>query len=727
MPDLLARAGMVPVRHGHLLPLRPVGSVPIGTAAALLETEDGGVVSVWGMVQSLWLPGDVIGRRLGAVMLSMSDAASKSDIAAGFGVDSTTLRDWVIDFEHGGLEALAPGRRGPKGPSKLTAELAVTIRSLRAKGATLLSIAETTGVSTDTVRRALAASGAGEVRPTARSVAAPPATSTELVPLARPLDRSPERALARFGLLQGAEPVICEGASLPFAGSLIVLPVLLVTGLLGALDEVYGSARSAFYSLRSLALSLVFSALLGECRVEGLSRIDPVAIGRLIGLDRAPEVGTMRRRMEELAELRRSSELLTALARAHVVAHPEAMGILYIDGHVRAYHGGADLPRAHLARARIAMAATTDSWLTDERGDALLVWSSAPGASLTGELKLAATQVRELLGPDAHPTIGFDRGGYSPACFAELSRLGFDILTYRKAPFPAEPRGSFSPYVVKDGFGHEQTYFLSERNVRLPYDKKRRYFACRQVTRLDEESGHQTPVLTTWPAERPSAEVATSMFHRWREENMFRFMRPRGLDAMDSYAKVDDDPTRLVPNRAKKAAKTELSKATASLAKAEEAEGRLALSGDDAGTAEVRAAYDEAVAAVAEMRAAYRAIPAKITLGEARSHQTRLDDERKRLHDAIRMAAFNAESALARALGPHYRRAEDEAHSLLAEAFKVSGDVEVIGDECHVRLDPLSAPRRSRAIAALCAELSETETPYPGTNLRLVFSVKGCC
>jgi hypothetical protein len=103
----------------------------------------------------------------------------------------------------------------------------------------------------------------------------------------------------------------------------------------------------------------------------------------------------------------------------------------------------------------------------------------------------------------------------------------------------------------------------------------------------------------------------------------------------------------------------------------------------------------------------------------------RLDDERKRIHDAIRMATWNAESALARALGPHYARAEDEAHSLLAEAFKAPADFEVAGGELHVRLDPLSAPRRSRAIAGLCAELTATETIYPGTELRIVYSVKG--
>lgn len=89
------------------------------------------------------------------------------------------------------------------------------------------------------------------------------------------------------------------------------------------------------------------------------------------------------------------------------------------------------------------------------------------------------------------------------------------------------------------------------------------------------------------------------------------------------------------------------------------------------------------------------------------------------------MARWNAEKALARGLGPHYSRAEDEAHSLLAETFSASADMEIVGDELHVRLEPLSAPRRSRAIAALCQEMTATETIYPGTELCIVYSVKG--
>ena len=715
--EVLAGAGMVDVRSGQPLPLRPAGSMAIGPAASMLEDDQGGMTFVWGMANSCWNAGDVVGWRLAAVTLVATKAAHHGEVAEAFGVDPDTLRKWRRAWEKDGAEGLRSEKRGPKGPSKLTEEIAEAIRDARREGKTLAQIAALSGVSTDTVRRALSAGVAG--KPAGAGDDPGGGDGKALEPLARPEARDAERALAHAGLLDGAPPLICEGASLPFVGALLILPGLAVTGLVDAAEKVLGVPKAAFYSMRSLLLSLVFCALLGAPRAEGLTRMDPVALGRLIGLDRAPEVKTIRRRMQALAGLRRSEQLLMALARHHVDAHLDAMGVLYVDGHVRAYHGGADLPRAHLARARIAMAATTDTWLADSAGRAVLVWSSPPGAALTGELREAAKAVRDLLGPDATPIICFDRGGWSPATFAELVAMGFDILTYRKAPLAREPRSAFRSYQVTDAFGHSCDYLLSDRAVRIYYDRRRHYFACRQVTRLDEKTGHQTQVLTSRRSLEVT-EVATKMFGRWREENLFRFMRPRGLDAMDSYAKIEDDPARVVPNPAKAGMKTQLASARAAVAAAKQA--AFGEGGDDEAKA---LSVDQAQAALDSLKAESATIPAKVPLGDIRPDAVRLDDERKRLHDAVRMATWNAEHALAAALRAHYARAEDEAHSLLAEAFSASADLEIIDDELHVRLEALSAPRRSRAIARLCAELNATETVYPGTNLRLVYSVKG--
>ena len=102
-----------------------------------------------------------------------------------------------------------------------------------------------------------------------------------------------------------------------------------------------------------------------------------------------------------------------------------------------------------------------------------------------------------------------------------------------------------------------------------------------------------------------------------------------------------------------------------------------------------------------------------------------LDEERKLLTHAIAVAAHNAESTLARMLRPYYSRADDEARALLREAFTLSGDLHISGDTLHVRLDPATAPRRSRALHALCQQLTETGTRYPDTNPTISYGVKG--
>ena len=712
------------MRRGQQLPLAPAGSVAVAPGVDLLEVDEGGVVFVWGRATWCWEPRDVMARRLAAVQLVETRSARHGEVAAGFGTDPDTLRRWRGAYGQGGVEALRPAKRGPTGPSKLTDDVVAEIRRLRALGSSMDEVAAAVGLSRNSVSRALA----GDAAVSAGGEDDEATTGAALEPLARPEPRTDEREAARCGALGEAAPVICEGASLPLVGALVILPALVATGLVEVAEEVYGRARVSFYGLRSLVLSVVFAVLLGEPRAEGVTRIDPVDAGRLLGLDRAPEVKTIRRRIERLATEHKADRLLAGLAARHAAAHDEAMGVLYVDGHVRAYHGGADVPKAHVARIRLSMPAEVDTWVADANGDGLLVWSAPPGASLVGELRRVATEVRALVGPDRRPTIAFDRGGWSPKLFAELADGGFEILTYRKKPCRAEPRSAFVAHTFVDDRGRRQDYWLADRRVRISYKDhaKERYFACRQITRLDPATGHQTQILTTRTDAEP-APLAYAMFSRWRQENFFRYMRAHyAIDGLDAYATVGDDPKRMVANPARKESDRHLSEARQRLAAAEAEEGRATVAGrrTKAETEKMADAFAEARAEIDRLEAAARAIPAKAPLGDSHPAAARLDPERKRIHDAIRMATYNAESALARLLAPHYSRAEDEARSLLREIFRSPADLRIIGNELHVNINALSAPRRSRALAGLCADLTATQTTYPGTSLSLVYAVK---
>jgi len=118
------------------LPLLPAGAAEIAPGVGLVTgAGGGGLVSVHGLATFAWDAGDEAGRRLAAVQLVRLRAVSQAQAAAAFGVDPVTVWRWDQALAAGGVAGLVPARRGPKGASKLTPELAARIRELEAAGA----------------------------------------------------------------------------------------------------------------------------------------------------------------------------------------------------------------------------------------------------------------------------------------------------------------------------------------------------------------------------------------------------------------------------------------------------------------------------------------------------------------------------------------------------------------------------------------------------------------
>ena len=137
------------------LPVAPVPGVGIGPAVLLVEDADGGRVFLHGNLIHAWDAGDEAGRRLAAVQLVECGAASATQVAAGFGVGPVTVWRWRRARAASGTTGLAPGKTGPKGPSKVTDEVAAQMGARRAAGETLEQIATAFGVSEFAVRQGL--------------------------------------------------------------------------------------------------------------------------------------------------------------------------------------------------------------------------------------------------------------------------------------------------------------------------------------------------------------------------------------------------------------------------------------------------------------------------------------------------------------------------------------------------------------------------------------------
>ena len=706
------------------LPLMPEGAIPLGDAACVTVGEHGGAVWVWDRLWWSWQAGDEAGRRLAVVQLAAAKVAKRVQIAAAFEVTPETVWRWCRDYERDGIDGLVPAKSGPKGAWKLTAEVVDQIVTLDSQGLTQAAVAEQVGVSSFSVRQVLR-----DRRQPAPSTDAAGEDAEALPVLAAPQPRTVERQAARYGQLQEAAPRITEGGQLPLVGLLLALPALEATGLLEVAGQVYGRLKNGFYGLRSVLLALVLLALLREPRAEGATRVVPADLGRILALDRAPEVGTIRRRLAEIAERGKAGELIGGLARRHVDTHREAVGFFYIDGHVRAYHGTHKLPKAHVARMRISMPATLETWVSDVNGDPIMVVIAPPSASTAAEVRRLLPDLAQLA-DGRRTTVVFDRGGWSPDLFAHLLDHSFDLLTYRKGDVRPEPNAAFTEHLWVDERGVEHRYELADRTVRIQLSAAgakrhgRKTLTLRQIVRRSPD-GHQTPIVTS-RLDLPAVQVAARMFNRWRQENYFRYGRQHfALDGLDTYAAIADDPDRSVPNPAKRDASRTIKQLEATIASGEATLGRHRNNAASSSTlTELEATLDQVRSQLDDARQAAAAIPARVPLATIAPDARLLNSETKLITHACRIAAYNTESSLARLLAPHYARAADEARSLLREAFTLAGDIQIIDGRLHVTLNPASAPRRSRALAALCEQLNDTDTVYPGTDLVLRYAVK---
>jgi len=655
--------------------------------------------------------------------------AKKTELAMAVGRHRNTIARHEATLASGGVAGLRTRKPGPKAPHKLKGRRLAQAQSLLEQGLSIRETARRVGVTHPTILHAL---GQGRLRkPEAQMgprVAGPAERAQEdlLSQAGVAVRRHTERMLASVGRLAEALPRFEPAEGVRHVGVLLALPALLSLGLLQIGERVYQPLRNGFYGLRSMLLVLAVMALLRIRSPERLQYEAPGELGRLLGLDRFLEVKTLRRKLSEMAEQEQALAFARGLAEHWVEQTREFLGFLYVDGHVRAYHGEKhSLPQAYVARRRLAMPAVTDFWVNDTRSDPLFWITSPTNDSLVSMLEgKLLPQIRELVG-ERRVTVVFDRGGWSPDLFRKMAGWGFDVLTYRKGKQEPWPEENFLVYLgVVDG--REVEYELGERSVRV-----KKGFWMREIRRRRGE--HQTAILTT-RQDLDALELAYRMFHRWRQENFFRYMRQHyALDDLLTYASKPADPDRLVPNQERQKLESERRRLQTERKKLLAEYGEKARHATGAGkpAEQQRAGLERELAkleaGIEALTAQIRELPRRVPLKERMPENeiVELESERKNLSNALKMIAYRAETGLVSVLAPHYERSEEEGRSLVREMLSATGDLlpnQELGT-LTVRFYTLANPRANQALRQVCQTLNETATTFPGTNLCLIYEV----
>lgn len=558
--------------------------------------------------------------------------------------------------------------------------------------------------------------------------------------------RTLERVAASMGgLLSGAPIEFVAAFDVTGGGVMLALPALLATGLLEYHEELY-TLPKGYYGLPSIFLLLALMALARIGSLEQLRYQAPGEWGELLGLDRVPEVRTLREKLKILClQAGRAALWNAALAKQWMTAEQQAEPVYYADGHVRVYHGTLTaLPKHYVARQRLFQRANVDYWINAMDGQPFFCFNQPVDHGLVAALREDLVPWLEANAPvsaehqqrmNADPrvprfTVIFDREGYSPDLFGELWERRIAVINYHRYPQEDWPEEEFREEVVELAGGVRVELKLAERESLLSRKKLR----VREVRKL-AEGGRQISIVSTHYG--PEARrLAALLFARWSQENYFRYMRQHfGLDALVEYGTEPMPDTAFTVNPARRKLDTEVKQNNARLRRAQAELSAASLEqpiSEPAVTAyqlrqgqlqEQTENLQKELAALKERRKATRKhVPVKDLPAEF--HFTRLRAERKYFLDTIKMISYRAEVSMASIVREKLARSDD-AHALLRQIFDTEADL--APDEAQqtltVRLHHLTQRAHDDVIRHLCEELNATETLFPGTNLKLIYKL----
>lgn len=548
-----------------------------------------------------------------------------------------------------------------------------------------------------------------------------------------------ERVLASKGLLVEAESRFQRMKDVALGGVLFALPSLLENGLLRHLKKYY-HLNKGFYGIRHLFMTIAFMSLLRLKSPENLRNVAPGELGKLIGLDRVPEVKTLRQKLEYLSSQNQASEWSSELSKDWMEAAPEAAGTLYIDGHIKPYYGKlTKLPRRYLSRQRLCLSGMSDFWVNDLLGLPFFVVRKAENTGLLAVLKNdiiprllqdVPNQPNEAeFRTNSHLSrfmLVFDREGYSPAFFQQMWEKRIACCTYRKYVKDKWDLDEFGKVNVKLSNGEIEEMILAERGTFLGGR-----IWVREIRKLTK-SGHQTSIITT-DFLSETGPLAMKMFSRWCQENFFKYMMEHyGIDRLIEYETEELDDTIRVVNPEYRKIVSQIKSIAGKLCRrrAKFYEMKTDSSMPEKKQLEIDKKRAELLEEIelfendlTELKNRRKATKRHITIGDLPESEKfkSLTKEKKLIVDTVKMIAYRAETAMVGIIRQYMSR-KDDARALIRQVFKTEVDIKPDNENktLEISLHNLTNESSDKIIQKLCEEINNTETIFPGTDLRLV-------
>jgi len=737
-------------------------------AVEVLESGGRVCVLVDGHLYMSWEFGDEESQRMAVVQLYECGRGTQEQLADAFSLHLNSVQKYITDYARDGFGGLASKRRGPHGGWKVTPWrrgkiLAVVLQEgVRSVDAVQSRLREgwQEEISQRSIRRVLEENG---LLDTERLEMDGPPEQGELFDFQadRQLDlgldedteawftddeivgeeqsQMPDSAIGAVAFprercrYSSAQRVyfdrLEQGDYNAYAGGLLFAPLLEQYEFLPTLKRVLDIPTSEGYSLDELCLTLLYMDVFGFRSMEDFKRAYPEEFGVLIGRAQSPSVFTLRRFLHKVREEDKSEALIDEFAVSYLKHGLAEWGVMYIDGHFLPYHGIHPIKKGWHGVRQIPMKGSHNFLAVDEgfRPWLFLIRSSSENLlQKIPELIKKAKKIGRSAGLSQETVedliVLFDREGYSAELYRYLEGKDEGAGTRRAIFISWAKYASKWVYdIEEDSFDKTVKVFYA---IRQPEDVRyvemsrtmNKYGKIRAIVIQSRKQKMRAAIYTNASAEDLDAErVIRLMCRRWGEENQIKeLLLKHMINYMPGYVTEDLDEQPWVENPKVK----ELKKKRVALKgdlrrfKVELADDILKQPRRKAGTLSKEGApiMEKIVGAENEillLNGQLDNLSAEVRFDEAHAGRKlmKLNYEKKRFLDCIKVFSCNLNEAMCRMLLKYYDRRKEilPALSMIVER---AGEVKLEDGELHVRLRPFRNQEIDYAARRLCEDLN---------------------
>ena len=343
-----------------------------------------------------------------------------------------------------------------------------------------------------------------------------------------------------------------------YAGGLLlnVFVVRLTEGILEGYRD-----KDVAYDLRTFMVMIIQMVQFDIVNIERVKRINRREFGLLAGVDTAPRMITMRRKLDSAVKVLDPSlkgiskvyplgldieNVSINLAQNYLRHLSLGTDVFYVDDHLDTYSGKGKVLKGFSHVYDRMMEGLQHSFVHDRWGNPICFELRDNFNNFKEFLLVMVKKIKELYRGRRKPTFVFDRAGYDKKVFGQFNKeLGAYYIVWTK-----DDKTDYE----KEALEFDEVKYYFRRNVpdkpkvvimgiaEVTREGKQRRLVIRRkaARRIKEKKEYMYSSLVTNDMKRPKEEIVEHLIYRWRQECDFKVEADEfGIDQITSYMMED--------------------------------------------------------------------------------------------------------------------------------------------------------------------------------------------